>query len=384
VKGGPVERGFDYFFGMAGSNNMQPWVYIENDQVLQPPSEYQKPYDFIAENVTRAPDWDMKTVNQVVTQKAVDVINDHFANNSKQPLFLYFPTSAIHRPCLPTFTKGKSQAGLRGDIVMELDWTVSEIIKALKANHAYDNTLLIFTSDNGPRPGDPALWINRYKNGYKGETYDEYQDYFGNFSPEYVNPQGNAIWKNGWLTYDHRSSGDFRGFKQDPWEGGVMVPFIVHWPGKVKPETVNNNLISAVDILATFADLMRDQLKENEGEDSYSFLSNILDVKAPQVRKTVIPASGSSGALIAIKDGWKYIEPAKPGRWPETYYPGIPGDKIPRLYNLNEDVSESVNLYDKMPDKAAELVKIIDQVKTQPRSEANTYSVQSNKKHKQK
>ena len=384
VKGGPVERGFDYFFGMAGSNNMQPWVYIENDRVLQPPSEYQKPYDFIAENVTRAPDWDLETVNQVITKKAVEVINNHFANNKKQPLFLYLPTSAIHRPCLPTFTKGKSQAGLRGDLVVELDWTVSEIIKALKANGEYENTLLIFTSDNGPRPGDPALWINRYKNGYKNETYEEYQDYFGNYKPQYINEKGNNIWKKGWLTYDHRSAGDYRGFKQDPFEGGLLVPFIVHWSGKVKPATVNNNLICAGDILATFADLMGDQLKENEGEDSYSFLSNILDVKAPQVRKTATLASGSSGALVMIKDGWKYIEPAKPGRWPETYYPDYPGDKVPRLFNLNKDISESDNLYDKMPDKAAELIKVIDQVRTNTKSEAGASvgKLYKNNKHK--
>ena len=367
VKGGPIERGFDYFFGMAGSNNMQPWVYIENDRVLQAPSEYQRPYDFIAENVTRAPDWDMQTVNQVTTHKAVEVINNHFANNKEQPLFLYFPTSAIHRPCLPTFTRGKSQAGLRGDIVVELDWTINEVIEALKANNAYENTLLIFTSDNGPRPGDPAIWINRYKD----EGYEEYQEYFAGYKPEYINEKGNAIWKNGWLTYDHPSSGLFRGFKQDPFEGGLHVPFIVHWPGKVKPAEVNHNMICAGDIFATISDLMGDPLNENEGEDSYSFLSNILDAKAPQVRRTLTLASGSSGALIMLQDGWKYIEPAQPGRWPETYYPDSPGDKIPRLFNLNNDLSESFNLYDEMPDKAAELVNSIDCVRSNTKSESN-------------
>ncbi len=367
VKGGPVERGFDYFFGMSGSNNMQPWVYIENDIVLQAPSEYQKPYDFIAENVTRAFNWDMKTVNQVITHKAADVINKHFADNKEQPLFLYFPTSAIHRPCLPTFTKGKSQAGLRGDIVVELDWTVNEIIKTLKANNAYENTLLIFTSDNGPRPGDPAVWIDRYKK----EDYEEFQEYFDDYKPEYINEKGNVIWKNGWLTYGHKASGDFKGFKQDPSEGGLRVPFIVHWPGKVKPSTMNNNLICTGDFLATFSDLLGEQLSENEGEDSYSFLPNIFDSNAPQVRKTAILASGSSGALIAIKDGWKYIESAQPGRWPETYYPNAPGDKAPRLYNLNNDISEEKNLNETMPEKAAEMVGIIDQVRVNMKSEAN-------------
>lgn len=365
VKGGPVERGFDYFFGIAGSNNMQPWVYIENDSVLQAPSEEQTPYDFLANNVTKAPDWDIKTVNQVLTNKAVGMINSHFANNKKQPLFLYFPTSAIHRPCLPTFTKGKSQAGLRGDIVVELDWTVNEIIQALKENNAYENTLLIFTSDNGPRPGDPAVWIDRYKK----EGYEEYQEYFDDFSPEYVNEKGNMIWKNGWLTYGHRASGNFLGFKQDPSEGGLRVPLIVHWPGKVEAATVNNNAVCASDLLATFSDLIGDTLGENEGEDSYSFLSNLLDNKAPQIRRTLTLAGGGSGALIAIKDGWKYIEAAKPGRWPETYYTNGPDDKKPRLYNLNIDISEQNNLYNSMPEKVSELVDVINKVRKNTKSE---------------
>lgn len=365
VTGGPVERGFDYFYGMSGSNNMQPWVLIENDRVLHAPSEYQKPYDFIPEDVQRAPDWDMHTINQVLTHKAVDVINKHFANNREQPLFLYFPTSAIHRPCLPTFTKGKSQAGLRGDIVVELDWTVSEIIKALKANNVYENTLLIFTSDNGPRPGDPAVWINRYKD----EGYPEYQEYFGNYQPQYINEKGNIIWKNGWITYDHNSSGYFRGFKQDPSEGGLRVPFIVHWPDKVQPAKVNDNVICASDIMATFSDLLGGHLNENEGEDSYSFLPNLLDPEAPQVRKTITLAGGGSGALIMIKDGWKYIEPSLPRRWKETYYPDGSNEYVPRLFNLNSDIHEDNNLYSKMPEKASEMMEIIEKVRTNTQTE---------------
>jgi hypothetical protein len=117
---------------------------------------------------------------------------------------------------------------------------------------------------------------------------------------------------------------------------------------------------------------MGDRLKENEGEDSYSFLSNIINVKTPQVRKTITLSSGGSGALIMIRDGWKYIEPALPGRWPETYYPdGSSNDKVPRLFNLNKDVSENTNLYTKMPDKAVELVKNINYVRLNTKSESN-------------
>ena len=328
VKEGPIERGFDYFFGMAGSNNMHPYVYLENDRVTEPPSEEQKPYDHYV-NTTKAPNWDIKTVNQIITHKAVDVIHEHFSNSNEKPLFLYFPTSAIHRPCLPTFTKGKSEAGLRGDIIVELDWSVNEIVRALKEKGAYDNTLLIFTSDNGPRPGDPVIWLERYKEG----NYENYhQNYFDDYLPEFVNEKGNLIWKNGWLTYGHKSAGNLLGFKVDAWEGGFRVPFIVRWPNHVNPGMLNENMICLGDLLATFSELVEITLPGNEGEDSYSFLSNLFDIKAPQVRKSLTIAGGASGAFVEIADGWKFIEPARPGGWLETYYPKGPGNFEAQLY----------------------------------------------------
>ncbi len=359
VKGGATDRGFDYFFGMSGSNNMQPYVFIENDKVVSPPSvEQVTDYDFYA-NTKKSPEWDIKTVNQVLTHKATDVILNHFTQKNDKPLFLYFPTSAIHRPCLPTFTKGKSKAGLRGDIVVELDWTVNEIVKALKKCGAYDNTLLIFTSDNGPRPGDPAVWIERYKR----DGYEEYQDYFANYQPEYINEKGNMIWKNGWLTYGHSSSANLHGFKQDPFEGGIRVPFIVHWPDYIKKPYINSNMICAGDILATISDITGNQLNDGEGEDSYSFFAYLKNTKSKQVRTSLVVASGSSGALIVIKDGWKYIEAAKPGRWPETYYPGREGDKVPRLFDINSDKSESENVFEKNREKAQELINVAIKVR---------------------
>lgn len=366
VKEGPVERGFDYFYGMTGSNNMQPYVFIENDKVTQEPSVPQKAYDHYI-NVKKAPNWDIKTVNQVLTHKAVEVINDHFSGDNNQPLFLYFPTSAIHRPCLPSFTKGQSKAGLRGDIVVELDWTVQEIVKALKENGVYDNTLLIFTSDNGPRPGDPVLWLNKYAEG----DYENYNlDYFDNYQPQYVNVNGNLIWKEGWLTYDHDAAGDLLGFKCDSWEGGFRVPFIVRWPGKVSPGTKNNNMISLTDMLATFAELVNDTLNGNSGEDSYSFLQNLLDKDATQARNSLTISGGSSGAMVEISDEWKYIEAAVPGRWPETYYPGGPDNMEPQLYNLDTDEEETNNLYDSETEKVNELKEIISRVKKQGKSES--------------
>ncbi len=364
AKGGPLERGFDYFYGMAGSNNMQPFAYMENDHVVQAPSEEQMPYDHGVSGI-KAPNWDIKTVNQIVTFKAVDAINDHFKNFNENPLFLYFPTISIHRPCLPTFTKGKSKAGLRGDIVVELDWTVNEIIRALKENNAYENTLIVFTSDNGPMPGDPVLWLEKYEQG----NYEDYhQPYFDEYSPELVNEKGNEIWKRGWITYGHKSSGESLGFKSDSWEGGFKVPFIVRWPNKVKKGAVNKNMICLSDVFATFADLFGES--PELGEDSYSFLSNLMDVNAPQVRKSLTIAGGASGAFVEINEGWKYIEAAKPKRWPETFYVNGPSIFENQLYNLKEDQKEQTNLYKKMPEKAAELVGVIEKVKTNTKSEA--------------
>jgi arylsulfatase A-like enzyme len=284
---------------------------------------------------------------------------------------LYFPTSVPHRPCLPTFTKGKSKAGLRGDVVEELDWTVGEIIRALKENKAYDNTLLIFTSDNGPRPGDPALWMNEYASG----DYENFhQPYFDEYRPEYIDPNGNKIWKEGWFTYGHNASGELLGFKSDAWDGGLRVPMIVHWPGQVAAGSKNNNSICASDILATLAELIGYALTPNEGEDSYSFLGNIRDVSAPQVRQSMILAGGSSGAMIAISNNWKFIEAADSGKWPETYYPSGPSKFERQLYNLADDKSEQNNLCSSNPEKVSELEAIITLVKSQTKTEGKTVS----------
>jgi arylsulfatase A-like enzyme len=350
---------------MTGSNNMQPYVLIENNRVTQPPTEEQKPYDHY-EDALKAPNWDIRTVNKVLTEKAVDVVNGHFEKNDNAPLFLYFPTSAPHRPCLPTFTKGKSEAGLRGDVIEELDWSVSEVVKALKENGAFENTILIFTSDNGPRAGDPVYWLERYK---EGDYEDWVPDAAENYSPEFVYEKGNKIWKEGWITYGHKASGDLLGFKSDAWEGGFRVPLVVSWPNKIKDSFENSNLVCLSDLIATIADVIGTSLKSNEGVDSYSFLSNLTDKNAVQVRNSLTLSAGASGAFVAIKDNWKYIEAAQKGRWPETYYPDGPSKFDPQLYNLNEDLTEQKNKYKELPEKVTEFKELIEKVKIETKSE---------------
>jgi arylsulfatase A-like enzyme len=369
VKNGPIETGFEYFYGITGSNNMQPYVFIENDRVTQPPSENEKAYDHY-QPADKAVNWDIRKVNIDLTNKAVDVINKHFKNDTQKPLFLYHPSSAPHRPCLPTFTKGESQAGLRGDVIQELDWSVGEIIRALKENNEYENTLIIFTSDNGPRAGDPVYWLNKYKAGDKGYQ-DAYPELSEKYKPQLKKEDGNLIWKEGWITYDHNASGELLGFKSDAWEGGFRVPLLISWPKQIKKSYSNSNMLCLSDLYATIAEIIGETPSINEAEDSYSFLSNIVDEKANQVRKSMVLSGGASGSFVVLEDNYKYIEPSPKGRWPQTYYPNGPSIFDYQLYNLKEDVGEQHNLYNKMPEKIEVFKSIINKVQNNSKTETN-------------
>lgn len=373
VESGPITRGFDYFYGMAGSNNMIPYVFIENDEVVEPPTAEKKwKYEFEQNITTKAPNWDARTLDQHFTDKAVEIIDNHFENQSDDPLFLYYPTSAIHRPCLSTVARGDSRAGLRGDMVEEFDWIVEQIVEALKRNNAFENTLFIITSDNGPRPGDPLQALKDYKNGSLGGDVGEsfYLDYFEKEEPEYVNPEGPYMERAGWLTYGHSSTGGLFGFKADAWEGGLRVPFIVHWPDHIKGGQISNRLVVTTDLLETFADITGDELKNSEGEDSYSFLQYLRNPNAPQVRSSMVISSGGSGALVVRKNMWKYIEESPPGSR-SSFIPGAPVITEPQLYNLKGDEAEMENLFKQKPQKAEALKTVIDKVKNRSKSERN-------------
>jgi arylsulfatase A-like enzyme len=369
IKNGPIERGFDYFYGITGSNNMQPYVYIENDRVIQPPTEKEKEYD-LYQPADKALNWDIRKVNTDLTNKAVEVINEHFKNNTDKPLFLYHPSTAPHQPCLPTFTKGESQAGLRGDVIQEFDWSIGKIIRALKENNQLENTIVIITSDNGPKAGDPVYWLNKYKEG--DEDYqDAYPVLSENYKPELKKEDGNLKVKEGWITYDHKASGELLGFKSDAWEGGFRVPFLVSWPNQIKTSFENSNMIGLIDLYDTIAEIIGETPSENEGEDSYSFLSNIQDKNAKQVRKSMILSGGGSGVFVVLKDNWKYIEPSVKGRWPQTYYPDGPSIFDYQLYNLNKDIGEQYNLYSENPEKVNNMRQIIKKAMENSKSETN-------------
>lgn len=370
VDGGPRDRGFDYFFGIAGSNNMIPFVFIENERVVSPPSV---PTDFGLKRL-RAPEWDLRTLDQTLARKAVEVIDRHFQKNSQAPLFLYFPTSAIHAPCLPSRAKGTSDAGLRGDMVQEFDRVVGEVVSALEKHRALDQTLLVVTSDNGPQPGDPYIQIEKLRNVAAGRGHDLYQRYFSDYSPVHKGVGGQP---QGWLTYGHDATGGLLGFKSDAWEGGLRVPFIVHWSERITPGRKTDQLICASDLLATFAELTGQRLQEHEGEDSYSFLASLLNENAVGIRRSVTLVAGRSGALTIRKGKWKYIEPfSSPVRTsaaayppPPNEFPGYAGVDETQLYNLEDDRGERNNLSHDHPAKVSELKSLMNEVQENGRTE---------------
>ncbi len=367
VKQGPVERGFDYYYGIAASNNMIPFVFIENDRVKQSPTiKKEYVYDTDQESI-RAPEWNLETLDADLTKKAVNVIDRHFQQKTDKPLFLYYPTSAIHRPCLPTSTKGKSQAGLRGDMILEFDQIVADVVAALKRNNAFENTLIIITSDNGGVPGDAVLPLEKYREDL-GDLF--YPVMAGKFTPQYINPQGNAVTKKGWITYDHASAGPYRGHKSDAWEGGHRVPLIMHWPGNIKEKTEMAGTVCNVDLLATLAELTGKKLTAAEGEDSYSFLPAVLGKSASTGRSSLTMVAGGSGAYVVRIGDWKYIEGGRPA-WGQTFYSNGPKTKDFQLYNLKEDPKEEHNLFTAQPERIATFKKLIQQVEAQGKTESN-------------
>jgi len=313
IKGGPNALGFDYFFGTAGcTNDDPPFCFIENDHTVGIPNMI-SPIDPANEGRTllMVPGWKFEEADTTFTKKAIQFIENHVKRQPDKPFFLYFPTSAPHRPWFaPDFVKGKSKAGPRGDMVVLFDWIVGQIDQTLKRLNLKENTLLIITSDNGPREG-----------------------------------------VNG-----HKSTGNWRGFKGGIWEGGHRVPFIARWPGKIRPGSISNETICLTDLMATFAAIIDEKLPDNAGEDSYNILPALMGEKLDHpIREAIVHHSGAG--VFAIRQGpWKLIIGTKGG----GYHKGPQSDSIGQLYNLKDDPAEQHDLWDKHPEIVKRLKKLLE------------------------
>lgn len=341
LPGGPVHRGFDSFFGIRASTDIPPYFYIRDDRAVAPPSEritanQSEGWSPIQGAFWRAggiaPGLALKDVLPRFTDEAVQVLEIHADKRKNQPLLLYLAYPAPHTPWLPSpeFT-GRSGAGLYGDFAAMVDSMIGRVLTALDKAGMQENTLVIFTADNGP------VW------------YDEDVKRFG-----------------------HNSTGVLRGMKGDAWEGGHRMPFIVRWPGRVKAGTVSAQTICFTDLLATFGAMLDTELPKEAGEDSFNLLPVLLG-QQPQDQPVrgplVIP---SSGGLMTIRSGsWKLIDGLGSGGFsePRRIKPD-PNGPQGQLYNLADDPGETLNLWTKQPEVVrrlqAELTRIRESGRSRP------------------
>jgi arylsulfatase A-like enzyme len=260
----------------------------------------------------------------VFTGKAVKFIEQ----NKAKPFFLYF---ALHDPHVPRMPHprfvGKSGMGPRGDAILQADWCVGEVLATLDRLKLADNTLVIFSSDNGPVVDD----------GYKDQ----------------------AVEKLG----AHKPAGPFRGGKYSIFEGGTREPFIVRWPKRIKPGE-SAALISQVDLLASLAGFFKQKLGDNDAPDSFDVMAALLG-KSKTGRQTLVEQSGSLG----LRQGqWKYIEPSNKQKYAKPTNTELGNDSVPQLYDLTNDPGETRNAAAQHPDKTKELHERLQQIKQNARS----------------
>ena len=327
---GPLAAGFDMSFVLPSVFSEDPYCFLENGRLvgkMKPDPETRHFYQ--RDTLIRvAEGWKDDELGPTITAKAVSFLE---AQTKEKPFFLYFPASAPHDPNIPvSFLRGKSQAGLRGDCVAEFDWTVGRILDALDRTGQAENTLVIVTSDNGPRPS-----------GEDGETFG------------------------------HASAGKLRGFKGDLWEGGHRVPFLARWPGKIQPG-VSEKLFGLGDLMASFVAACGAALPDSAGEDSVNQLPMLTGGKSTKAFE--IHHSGSG--YFAIRQGpWKLIPlmgtvgsrvaflTDKPNSMVEASKERLrkPGSPLGELYNLDDDPAERNNLYDRLPDRVYDMLMLLEQ-----------------------
>lgn len=325
VLGGPTTRGFDHYFG-TDIPNWPPFCFIENDRTLGIPTEF-LPGGYLTGNQAsqQGPalkNWRLEDILPALGERTVQFIGESV--RKKEPFLVYMPLTSPHTPlAVNPEWRDKSQLNLFADFVMETDAVIGRVLEALEKSGAADNTLVIFTADNGCAP-----YIGVKDLEAKG----------------------------------HYPSGPLRGYKADAWEGGHRVPFIVRWPGVVQPGSVCNQLVHQADFLRTFADVFGVDLPEGAGEDSFSLMPLLRGENKP-IRETAVSAS-IRGVPAVRHNSWKYIPATGSGGW------GTGGDDSQpvQLYNLEEDLGETKNLSAAMPGKVAEMRELLEKLITEGRS----------------
>ena len=340
----PIHRGFDHFFGTVCCPTTD-WLYafMEGDRIPVPPTKIvdrgplpKHPYSRDNRPGMIAPDFDLEEVDLVFWEKSKAFLNNHVKQHPEKPFFLFHSMQAVHLPSFPADQfKGKTKAGPHGDFLYEMDWIVGELMKALDELGVADNTLVMFTSDNGPEV-----------------------------------PTVIAMRKD----HDHDGARPWRGMKRDNWEGGHRVPMIVRWPGKVAAGTTSNQTTCLTDLMATCAAIVDANLPNDAAEDSFNMLPALLGETDEPIREFTLHQTIS--LALAIRQGdWKYLDHQGSGgnsydRGPLKQFqlsnaaPDAPG----QLYNLKDDPGETKNLCQAHPEIVKKLKASLDGFRESGRS----------------
>jgi arylsulfatase A-like enzyme len=355
IEGEPVDHGFERFFGTACCPTTD-WLYafIEGDRIPVPPAGKldktplpKHPYANDCRAGLIATNFPMEEIDLVFLQKSREFLEEHVRKTPGKPFFLYHAAQAVHLPSFPASQfKGKTQAGPHGDFIHELDYVVGELLATLAKLGVAENTLVVFTSDNGP---ETTAVIH--------------------------------------MRADHAHDGarPWRGLKRDQWEGGHRVPFLVRWPGHVKAGTTSAQLASLTDVMATVAAIVGADLPKDAAEDSFNLLPALVGKDSGPIRPCLLQQAAGGSRTLSIRRGqWKYLDhPGSGGNRYENYpelkqfmlpdtAPGAPG----QLYPLEADPGETKNLYFEQPQLVKELKSLLDRAKASGRSrpEPSTHS----------
>jgi arylsulfatase A-like enzyme len=339
----PTTRGFDHYFGTVVPN-YPPYCFVENDHTVGIPSGRASGGLF---NIPgpMLPGWKLVNILPELTRHAVTWIED--TAKTKKPFFLYFTLTSPHYPVVPApeFV-GKSKAGAYGDFVCQTDWTVGRVLDALQRGGVADNTLVIFTSDNGPEISGEV----------NPGAYDRVQQ------------------------FGHRSADGLRGAKRDAWEGGHRVPFIARWPGKIKAGAESNETMCHVDFMATVAAMIDARLPDNAAEDSVNVLPVLLgEPRSTPAREATVHHS-ANGKFAIRKGDWVLID-APSGddngakgepQWFKDERGYTQHDQPGELFNVRDDLAERHNYFAERPELVAELKALLEKYKRDGRSTPGT------------
>ncbi|MCE5326904.1 MAG: arylsulfatase [Planctomycetaceae bacterium] len=322
IADGPTSVGFDYFFGISASLDMAPYVYVENDRVTALPTGH------IAAGTGKqmwregaiAPDFKHEDVLPKLTEKALAWIDQ--SAKSGEPFFLYFPLPAPHTPILPLPQfRGKSGTNEYGDFCLQVDDVMGQLTAALDRAGVADDTIIIFTSDNGCSP-------------------------MANFEEL--------------AAVGHRPSYVFRGHKADIYEGGHRIPLVMRWPGGIAPGSATDQTVCLTDLLATCADLLDLPVPPQAGEDSVSNLPLWQGRVDSPVREATVHTS-IDGSLSIRRGRWKLEMCPGSGGWSHPQPGSKDAANLPsrQLYDLTADIGERRNLIDEQPAVAADLQALL-------------------------